>query len=110
MPADHLLRRIAAALDPSFVHERLAATYSRIGRPSVDPELTILMLLVGYLFGCLASAPSGVCARRSTSTSPIADTAGLGWMAGCPTTPRAARTGTAGFATETSTASCSTRR
>ena len=51
VPADHLLRRIDAALDLSFVRERLATTYSRIGRPSVDPELTVRMLLVGYLFG-----------------------------------------------------------
>ena len=51
VPADHLLRRIDGLLDFGFVHEALAASYSAIGRPSVDPELMLRMLLVGYLFG-----------------------------------------------------------
>ena len=51
VPADHLLRRIDAAVDFGFVHARLAASYSHTGRPSVDPELMLRMLLVGYLYG-----------------------------------------------------------
>ena len=51
VPSDHLLRRLDAILDLSFVHEAMAKHYSAIGRPSVDPALMIRMLLVGYLFG-----------------------------------------------------------
>lgn len=51
VPADHLLRRIDQALDFGFVRERLASSYSPMGRPSIDPELMMRMLLVGYLFG-----------------------------------------------------------
>lgn len=51
VPVDHLLRRIDAVLDFGFVRERLAGSYSAMGRPSVDPELMMRMLVVGYLFG-----------------------------------------------------------
>ena len=51
VPADHLLRRIDELLDFGFVREALAASYSTSGRPSIDPELMLRMLLVGYLFG-----------------------------------------------------------
>lgn len=51
VPVDHLLRRIDGLLDFGFVHEALAASYSTSGRPSIDPELMLRMLLIGYLFG-----------------------------------------------------------
>ena len=51
VPADHLLRRVDGLLDFGFVREALAASYSASGRPSVDPELMLRMLLVGYLLG-----------------------------------------------------------
>ncbi|MGB6228864.1 MAG: IS1182 family transposase [Litorimonas sp.] len=51
VPAEHLLRRIDAVLDLSFVYEVMTPYYARGGRPSVDPELLLRMLLVGYLYG-----------------------------------------------------------
>ena len=51
VPADHRLRRVDAALDFGFVHAALAGHYSSTGRPSVDPELMLRMLLIGYLQG-----------------------------------------------------------
>lgn len=51
VPADHLLKRIDELLGFGFVREALAASYSSTGRPSVDPELMLRMLLIGYLFG-----------------------------------------------------------
>lgn len=51
VPIDHLLRRVDELLDLGFVRSSLAAQYSQMGRPSIDPELMIRMLLVGYLFG-----------------------------------------------------------
>jgi transposase len=51
VPADHLLRSIDRYLDLTDLHQHLEAYYSHTGRPSVDPELMIRMLLVGYCFG-----------------------------------------------------------
>jgi transposase len=51
VPQDHLLRRIACVLDLSDVRRQLAPYYSAMGRPSLDPELMIRMLLIGYLYG-----------------------------------------------------------
>ena len=50
VPADHLLRRIDRFLDLREFREELRPFYSQIGRPSVDPELMIRMLIVGYCF------------------------------------------------------------
>jgi transposase len=51
VPADHLLRRIDWLLDFSAIRHELEVLYSHTGRPSVDPELMIRMLLIGYLYG-----------------------------------------------------------
>ncbi len=51
VPADHLLRRIDGLLDLGEVRRQLKPHYSAMGRPSVDPELMIRMLIVGYCFG-----------------------------------------------------------
>ncbi len=44
------MRGIAAVVDLTWVHAKLAPHYSRIGRPSIDPVLMIRMLIIGYLF------------------------------------------------------------
>ena len=51
VPGDHLVRSIDRFVDLSEVRRDLASFYSSIGRPSVDPELMIRMLIVGYCFG-----------------------------------------------------------
>jgi transposase len=51
VPCDHLLRRIDRFVDCSGLRQRLARYYSTTGRPSVDPELMIRMLLIGYCLG-----------------------------------------------------------
>jgi transposase len=50
VPDDHLVRKIGAVLDLSWVHAELAPYYSRLGRPSIDPTLMIRMRIVGYVF------------------------------------------------------------
>ncbi|SVE63715.1 uncharacterized protein METZ01_LOCUS516569, partial [marine metagenome] len=50
VPADHLVRGIDAVLDLSWLHGELAAFYSHTGRPSIDPDLMVRMLIVGYVF------------------------------------------------------------
>ena len=51
VPSAHQLRGIDRFLDLSELRRHLAPFYSSIGRPSVDPELLIRMLIVGYCFG-----------------------------------------------------------
>ena len=51
VPQDHLPRSIDRHLDLSSIRGYLAGFYGHTGRPSVDPELMIRMLLVGYCFG-----------------------------------------------------------
>ncbi len=50
VPADHLVRKLDAVLDLSWVRAELAPYYSHTGRPSIDPELMLRMLIVGYVF------------------------------------------------------------
>ena len=87
IPKDHLLRRINvfATAVLADLHEQLKAFYSDIGRPSVDPELMIRMLLVGYCYGIrherrlcqdpvsgrlLPGPPRAIYLRRSSAFSP----------------------------------------
>src|SRR5512147_1479990 len=53
LPSDHLLRRINPTVTGVLadLREKLARFYSEIGRPSVDPELMLRMLIVGYCYG-----------------------------------------------------------
>jgi transposase len=51
VPADHLLRGIDRFVDLSELRRHLAGFYSSTGRPSVDPELMIRMLIIGYCLG-----------------------------------------------------------
>jgi len=53
IPANHLLRRINPIVTRVLadLREKLALFYSDIGRPSIDPELMIRMLIVGYCYG-----------------------------------------------------------
>jgi transposase len=51
VPRSHLLRAIGRFFDLSELRQHLAPFYSHTGRPSIDPELMIRMLIVGYCFG-----------------------------------------------------------
>src|SRR5262249_48534739 len=53
VPAGHLLRRINPIVTRlvADMREKLAPFYSEIGRPSIDPELMVRMLIVGYCYG-----------------------------------------------------------
>lgn len=56
VPKNHLLRRINVIVTAVLadLHDQLKPFYSDIGRPSVDPELMIRMLIVGYCYGIRA--------------------------------------------------------
>jgi transposase len=51
VPGDHLLRRIDRFVDLESVRAELRPFYSTIGRPSIDPDLMLRMLIVGYCMG-----------------------------------------------------------
>ena len=51
IPQNHLLRGIDRCLDLADLRQHLADYYSHTGRPSIDPELMIRMLVVGYCYG-----------------------------------------------------------
>src|SRR5687768_3102907 len=99
VPADHLLRSVDRFVDLSGLREQLRPFYSETGRPSIDPELIIRMLLVGYCFGIRSERRlcEEVHLNLATGGSAV-----LGWRAPCPTTPPSRRTDTAGSATATS--------
>ena len=51
VPENHLLRLIDRYIRFDFVREKLKESYSDTGRPSIDPELLLRILLIGYLYG-----------------------------------------------------------
>src|ERR1700745_3881511 len=51
IPENHLLRLIDKHISFEFVREQLKNSYSESGRPSIDPELLLRILLLGYLYG-----------------------------------------------------------
>lgn len=69
VPQDHILRRIAEAVDFSFVHKIARPYYSHTGKPSVDPVVVLKMALIGYLYGISSE-------RRLASDLPL----NLAWL------------------------------
>ena len=51
IPPDHLLRRLQAVIDVSFIDRLPEPLYSGTGRPSVDPQVLVRRMVVGDLFG-----------------------------------------------------------
>src|SRR5215470_15617167 len=51
IPENHLLRLIDKHVSLEFVRQQLKDSYSETGRPSIDPELLLRILLIGYLYG-----------------------------------------------------------
>src|SRR5262252_6485301 len=51
VPENHLLRLIDKHISFDFVRQQLKDSYSDTGRPSIDPELLLRILLIGYLYG-----------------------------------------------------------
>ena len=51
VPENHLLRLINKHIDFGFIRDKVKPLYSHTGRPSIDPEVLLRILLVGYLYG-----------------------------------------------------------
>src|SRR6201987_2975616 len=54
VPENHLLRLIEKHISFEFVRQQLKDSYSETGRPSIDPELLLRILLIGYLYGIMS--------------------------------------------------------
>ena len=59
VPENHLLRLIEKHISFAFVREKLKESYSDTGRPSIDPELLLRILLIGYLYGVTSERKLG---------------------------------------------------
>jgi transposase len=51
VPEEHLVRKIEAAIDFSFIYPLVENLYSTLGRPSIDPVVLIKMTFIQYVFG-----------------------------------------------------------
>jgi transposase len=79
VPETHLLRHIDRFVELDGLRRELAPFYSEMGRPSIDPELLIRMLIVGYCFGIRSAAPAAPTpppSDRSDNHRPPADKPG----------------------------------
>lgn len=51
VPENYLLRLVDKHIELGFIREKVKHLYSHTGRPSIDPEVLLRMLLIGYLYG-----------------------------------------------------------
>ena len=71
VPDNHMLRKIDRFVDLSGVRAHLEPYYSEVGRPSIDPELMIRML-IRFCLRCLSVLTSFVGGEQGVS-SPARD-------------------------------------
>ena len=95
VPDDHLLRKVDRFVDLSEVRAHLGPYYSDVGRPSIDPELMMRMLIVGY---CLGIRSERRLCDEVISIWPIAGFVDWGSMAMSQIIRRSPRTATVVFA------------
>jgi hypothetical protein len=103
IPENHLLRLIDKHIRFEFVRERLKDSYSETGRPSIDPELLLRMLLIGYLYGITSErklVEELRCIWRGDGSPVWASTRRS------RITPRSPRTDTDGFRSRSCSSSC----
>lgn len=89
VPADHLLRRIDNHLDLDGVRAQLKPYYSSTGRPSIDPELMMRMLIIGYSMAIRSERR--LCEEVHLNLAYVCF-AGLDWTARCRIIPASRRT------------------
>jgi hypothetical protein len=94
VPENHLLRLIDKHISFEFVREQLRDSYSETGRPSIDPELLLRMLLIGIY---TASPASGSWWKNYACTWRGAGSPASASIRGFPSTRRSPRTGTGDF-------------
>jgi hypothetical protein len=81
LPDDHVLVRVDRVLDLSWLHDEIADLYdAAAGRPSIDPEVAVRLMLAGFLLGIVHDR------RRRRSTSRSAGSAAMACTRRCPIT------------------------
>jgi transposase len=103
VPADHPLRQLDAVLNFDQTRTVLAGHYSPIGRPSIDPELMLRVLLVGYAYGIRSERQ--LCNEVHLNLA-YRWFCRLGLEGAVPDHSTFSKTATAGLARATSTACC----
>ena len=53
VPANHLVRKMEAAIDFSFLYDLAKDMYSEVGRPSIDPVILFKLTFIQYTIGIL---------------------------------------------------------
>ena len=106
VPDPHALRKIDRFVDLSDLRAHLGPYYSDVGRPSIDPELMMRMLIVGYCFG--VRSERRLCEEVHLNLA-IAGSVAWGSTAMSPIIRRFPRTGMAVSGRAISYASCSRR-
>ena len=107
VPDDHMLRKIDRFVDLSEVRAHLGPYYGDVGRPSIDPELMIRMLIAGYCFGIRSERRLCEEVHLNLAYRWILSLGGS--MATSPIIQRSQRTATAASAKAISYANCSRR-
>jgi transposase len=51
VPANHLVRKIEASIDFTFIYDLVIDMYSEVGRPSIDPVILVKLTFIQYTFG-----------------------------------------------------------
>lgn len=103
VPQNHLLRCIDRYVSFDFVREKLRASYSETGRPSIDPEVLLRILLLGYLYGITSERKLLEELRMHLAWRWFT---GLGFEQEIPITRRSRRTGMGAFRSRTCFRSC----
>jgi transposase len=106
IPETHLLRLIEKHISFEFVRQQLKDSYSETGRPSIDPELLLRILLIGYLYGIASERRLVEELRMHLAWRWFT---GLGFDQEIPIIPRSRRTGTGGFRSRSFSSSCLSR-
>ncbi|AMM91634.1 transposase [Peribacillus simplex] len=51
VPPNHLVRKLEAAIDFTFIYDLVKDMYSEVGRPSIDPVILVKLTFIQYTFG-----------------------------------------------------------
>jgi transposase len=51
VPPNHLVRKMEAAIDFTFIYDLVKEMYSEVGRPSIDPVILVKLTFIQYTFG-----------------------------------------------------------
>ncbi len=106
IPENHLLRLIDKHISFEFVRQQLKDSYSETGRSSIDPELLLRILLIGYLY---TASPASASWWKSCVTWRGAGSRAWVSIRKSRITPRSRKTGTGGFRNRSCLSSCSNR-